>query len=53
MSFYLNSHSAIQGTVRPVHYRVILDEARVLVDMFAVGRTYSVQEWLVFYLNHC
>lgn len=24
--FYLNSHSAIQGTARPVHYQVILDE---------------------------
>lgn len=27
--FYLNSHSAIQGTARPVHYHVLLDEARV------------------------
>jgi eukaryotic translation initiation factor 2C len=28
--FYLNSHSAIQGTARPVHYQVILDEAAIL-----------------------
>lgn len=27
--FYLCSHSAIQGTARPVHYQVILDEAKV------------------------
>ncbi|KAH6682517.1 Piwi domain-containing protein [Halenospora varia] len=27
--FYLSSHSAIQGTARPVHYHVILDEAKV------------------------
>jgi eukaryotic translation initiation factor 2C len=27
--FYLCSHSAIQGTARPVHYHVILDEAGV------------------------
>ncbi|KAH8819457.1 eukaryotic translation initiation factor-like protein 2C 2 [Xylogone sp. PMI_703] len=27
--FYLSSHSAIQGTARPVHYQVILDEAKV------------------------
>jgi eukaryotic translation initiation factor 2C len=27
--FYLNSHSAIQGTARPVHYHVLLDEANV------------------------
>ncbi|CCU74167.1 argonaute/ago1/eukaryotic translation initiation factor 2c [Blumeria hordei DH14] len=26
--FYLNSHSAIQGTARPVHYHVIRDEAK-------------------------
>ena len=24
--FYLNSHSAIQGTARPVHYHVLMDE---------------------------
>ena len=30
--FYLNSHSAIQGTARPTHYYVILDEAKVPVD---------------------
>ena len=24
--FYLNSHSAIQGTARPVHYHVLIDE---------------------------
>ncbi|KAF4636136.1 hypothetical protein G7Y89_g1931 [Cudoniella acicularis] len=27
--FYLSSHSAIQGTARPVHYQVIHDEAKV------------------------
>lgn len=30
--FYLSSHSAIQGTARPVHYSVILDEANCPVD---------------------
>jgi eukaryotic translation initiation factor 2C len=28
----LSSHSAIQGTARPVHYHVILDEAQVPVN---------------------
>lgn len=32
--FYLSSHSAIQGTARPVHYQVILDEAQVPVNDF-------------------
>ncbi|CZR64330.1 related to argonaute like post-transcriptional gene silencing protein QDE-2 [Phialocephala subalpina] len=32
--FYLNAHSAIQGTARPVHYHVLLDEAKVPVDAF-------------------
>lgn len=32
--FYLCSHTAIQGTARPVHYHVILDEANVPVDEF-------------------
>jgi len=32
--FYLNSHAAIQGTSRPVHYQVILDEARVHPNRF-------------------
>lgn len=32
--FYLCSHSAIQGTARPVHYQVILDEAQVPVNDF-------------------
>ena len=27
--FYLNSHSAIQGTARPTHYQVIADEEKV------------------------
>ncbi|KAM0278769.1 hypothetical protein ACHAQH_004960 [Verticillium albo-atrum] len=27
--FYLCAHSAIQGTARPVHYHVLLDEAKV------------------------
>ncbi|KAI9781022.1 MAG: hypothetical protein M1816_002587 [Peltula sp. TS41687] len=27
--FYLCSHSAIQGTARPVHYHVLLDEANI------------------------
>ncbi len=31
--FYLNSHSAIQGTARPVHYHVLLDEANVPVNL--------------------
>ncbi|KAK8051012.1 hypothetical protein PG993_002397 [Apiospora rasikravindrae] len=26
--FFLNSHNAIQGTARPIHYQVILDEIR-------------------------
>lgn len=26
---YLNSHSAIQGTARPVHYHVLMDEAGI------------------------
>ncbi|ETS85814.1 hypothetical protein PFICI_03839 [Pestalotiopsis fici W106-1] len=30
--FYLSSHVAIQGTARPVHYSVILDEANIPVD---------------------
>ncbi|KAJ2899932.1 hypothetical protein MKZ38_002731 [Zalerion maritima] len=30
--FYLSSHSAIQGTARPTHYHVILDEAGVSVN---------------------
>ncbi|KAI9771459.1 MAG: hypothetical protein M1840_002079 [Geoglossum simile] len=32
--FYLCSHKAIQGTARPVHYHVILDEAGVDVNSF-------------------
>lgn len=27
--FYLNSHSAIQGTARPTHYHVLMDEANM------------------------
>ncbi|KAE9972193.1 hypothetical protein BLS_004152 [Venturia inaequalis] len=27
--FYLNAHSAIKGTARPVHYHVILDECKL------------------------
>ena len=27
--FYLNSHSAIQGTARPTHYHVLMDEANI------------------------
>lgn len=30
--FYLSSHSAIQGTARPVHYQVLLDEAKIPVN---------------------
>ncbi|KAL2135155.1 hypothetical protein VTI74DRAFT_9586 [Chaetomium olivicolor] len=30
--FYLCSHSAIQGTARPVHYNVLLDECRLKPD---------------------
>jgi hypothetical protein len=29
--FYLNAHSAIQGTARPVHYHVLQDDAKVPV----------------------
>src|SRR5690606_10449298 len=32
--FYLNAHSAIQGTSRPVHYHVIHDENKLSVDDF-------------------
>lgn len=32
--FYLNAHSAIQGTARPVHYHVLLDEAKVPIENF-------------------
>ncbi|KAI1004889.1 hypothetical protein K3495_g3326 [Podosphaera aphanis] len=32
--FYLSSHAAIQGTARPVHYHVILDEAKCLPNEF-------------------
>ena len=31
---YLSAHSAIQGTARPTHYQVIMDEANVPVDRF-------------------
>ena len=27
--FYLNSHSAIQGTARPTHYHVLMDDAKM------------------------
>ncbi|KAF3763069.1 Piwi-domain-containing protein [Cryphonectria parasitica EP155] len=30
--FYLNSHVAIQGTARPVHYQVLVDEVGMPVD---------------------
>ncbi|KAI4088170.1 MAG: hypothetical protein LQ344_006262 [Seirophora lacunosa] len=32
--FYLCAHRAIQGTARPVHYTVLLDEINVSVDTF-------------------
>ena len=32
--FYLNSHNAIQGTSRPVHYHVIRDDNKMPVDVF-------------------
>lgn len=32
--FYLNSHSAIQGTARPVHYHVLMDEAKLVPSDF-------------------
>ncbi|KAH7370050.1 Piwi domain-containing protein [Rhexocercosporidium sp. MPI-PUGE-AT-0058] len=32
--FYLCAHSAIQGTARPVHYHVLMDEANVPVNEF-------------------
>ena len=31
--FYLNSHSAIQGTARPTHYTVIMDEENMKPDV--------------------
>ena len=31
---YLSAHSAIQGTARPTHYHMIMDEANVPVDKF-------------------
>lgn len=30
----MNSHSAIQGTARPVHYHVLLDEANIPPNVF-------------------
>lgn len=30
----LNSHSAIQGTARPVHYHVLLDESNIPPTVF-------------------
>src|ERR1700685_2162656 len=30
--FYLNSHSAIQGTARPTHYHVLIDEAKMTAN---------------------
>ena len=32
--FYLNSHSAIQGTARPTHYHMLMDEYQVPTDIF-------------------
>ncbi|KAI9822452.1 MAG: hypothetical protein M1827_000171 [Pycnora praestabilis] len=32
--FYLNSHSAIQGTARPVHYHILMDEAGISANQF-------------------
>jgi len=32
--FFLNSHNALQGTSRPVHYHVIWDENRMPIDDF-------------------
>lgn len=31
---YLCSHSAIQGTARPTHYTMLMDEANVPIDLF-------------------
>ena len=30
--FYLNAHASIQGTSRPVHYHVLLDQNRLGPD---------------------
>jgi eukaryotic translation initiation factor 2C len=30
--FYLNSHASIQGTSRPAHYHVLLDQNRMQAD---------------------
>ena len=32
-NFFLNSHAGIQGTVRPAHYHVIVDEIGMGPDM--------------------
>lgn len=32
--FYLNSHAAIQGTARPTHYHILMDECELKGDAF-------------------